>query len=226
MINYIKETVTRLGSIITNKERTKIAKELYETLKKINNTNPNTRLRKKHKERLLKELIDQNNLLVRKERFVHSDYDDLQYQGITELKPLYYYTILNEYHEPKLFDSTLERNYEMYRINGDKDKELPLIDYLNTVRPNVNDLITKKKVNERKVQLAISIIFLNYITNDTAEKYVLSDNIIIRPTDDCEEITAELYNSLLHRYQGTLGNKMEGSSFVFDYVNFLNIKFN
>ena len=226
MINYIKETVTRLGSIITNKERTNIAKELYETLKKINNANPNTRLRKKHKQQLLKKLIDQNNLLVRKERFVHSDYDDLQYQGITELKPLYYYTILNEYYEPKLFDSTLERNYEMHRINGDKDKELPLIDYLNTVRPNVNDLITKKKVNERKVQLAISIIFLNYITNDTAEKYVLSDNIIIRPTDDCEEITAELYNSLLHRYQGTLGNKMEGSSFVFDYVNFLNIKFN
>ena len=90
MINQIKETVTRLGSVITNKERTNIAKELYETLKKINNANPNTRLRKKHKQQLLKKLIDQNNLLVRKERFVHSDYDDLQYQGITELKPLYY----------------------------------------------------------------------------------------------------------------------------------------
>ena len=47
----------------------------------------------------------------------------------------------------------------MYRINGDKGKELSLINYLNTVRSNVNDLITKKKVNERKVQLAISIIF-------------------------------------------------------------------
>ena len=34
MINYIRETVTRLGSIITNKERTKSTKELYETLKK------------------------------------------------------------------------------------------------------------------------------------------------------------------------------------------------
>ena len=47
----------------------------------------------------------------------------------------------------------------MYRINGDKGKELSLTNYLNTVRSNVNDLITKKKVNERKVQLAISIIF-------------------------------------------------------------------
>ena len=49
MINYIRETVTRLGSIITNKERAKTTKELYETLKKINNANRNTRLRKKQK---------------------------------------------------------------------------------------------------------------------------------------------------------------------------------
>ena len=114
----------------------------------------------------------------------------------------------------------------MYRINGDKDKELSLIDYLYTVRPNVVNLMTKKKVNERKVQLAISIIFLNYITNDTAEKYVNSDNVIIRPTDDSNEITTKLCNSLLHRYQETLENKMEGSSFAFDYINFLNIKLN
>ena len=73
--------------------------------------------------------------------------------------------------------------------------EISLIDYLNTVRPNVVDLITKKKVNERKVQLVISIIFLNYITNDTAEKYVHSANVIIRPTDDSNEITTKLYNS-------------------------------
>ena len=66
MINYIRETVTRLGSIITNKERNKITKELHETLKKINNTNRNTRLRKKAKERLLKKLIDQDNSLVKK----------------------------------------------------------------------------------------------------------------------------------------------------------------
>ena len=30
----------------------------------------------------------------------------------------------------------------------------------------------------------------------------------------------------MKRYQETLENKMEGSSFVYDYVNFLDIKFN
>ena len=132
---------------------------------------------------MFKRLIEQNNSLVRKERFMHTDYDDIQYQGLMELNPLYNYIILDEYYQPELFESLRERNYERYRINGDRDKELSLNEYLNTVRTNVNDLITKKKMNETKVQLAISIIFLNYITNDTAEKDVLSDNVIIIPTE-------------------------------------------
>ena len=81
-------------------------------------------------------------------------------------------------------------------------------------------------MNERKAQLDVSIIFLNYVTDETAEKYIFSDNVIIRPTDDTNEITTELYNSLMNRYQETLENKLEGSSFVYDYVNFLDIKFN
>ena len=37
---------------------------------------------------------------------------------------MYYYNILDEYYEPDLFPSAPERNYELYRIPGDKDKEL------------------------------------------------------------------------------------------------------
>ena len=54
MINTITETLTRLGSVTTNKERTKITKQLYETLKNINNTNRNTRLRKTKKKTVVK----------------------------------------------------------------------------------------------------------------------------------------------------------------------------
>ena len=49
MIITIRETLTRLGSILTNRERKEISKELYETLKKVNDTNRNTRLRKRQK---------------------------------------------------------------------------------------------------------------------------------------------------------------------------------
>ena len=89
---------------------------------------------------------------------MHIDHDDLQYQGISGIKHAYNYINIDSYYDPELFDSAYERNYERYRINGDKNKELSLNDYLNTVRPYANELITKKKVNERKVQLAISII--------------------------------------------------------------------
>ena len=115
---------------------------------------------------------------------MHINYDDLQYRGINDLKNAFIYNSIDSYYDPELFVSALERNYERYRINGNRNQKLPLIDYLNTARPNVNELITKKKVNERKVQLAISIIFLNYIINEAAEKYTFSDNLIIRPTDD------------------------------------------
>ena len=45
-IDDIKQLVTKLGNILTNKEKNKITKELYDTLRRVNNTNKNTRLRK------------------------------------------------------------------------------------------------------------------------------------------------------------------------------------
>ena len=69
-------------------------------------------------------------------------------------------------------------------------------------------------------------MFINSLTDVTKERFFYSDNIIIRPTDDSNKATRDLYNSLLNRYQETLKNIMQGSSFVFDYINFIDIKFN
>ena len=62
-IDDIMQLVTRLGNLLTNKERSKITKELNDILKKINNRNRNTRLRKKQKENILLRLIKQHNSL-------------------------------------------------------------------------------------------------------------------------------------------------------------------
>ena len=70
------------------------------------------------------------------------------------------------------------------------------------------------------------VLFINYLNNEKAEKYTYSDNAVIRTTDDSNIITTSLYNSLIKKYHETLENKMEGSSFVFDCVNFIDIKFN
>ena len=69
-------------------------------------------------------------------------------------------------------------------------------------------------------------MFINSLTDVTKERFLYSDNIIIRPTDDSNKATRDLYNSLTNRHHETLENKMEGSSFVFDYINFIDIKFN
>ena len=90
---------------------------------------------------------------------MHVNYDDLQYEGKTDIKNTYNYIDINNYYNPELIAGSFEENYKIYRINGDENKKLLLNDYINTIRPNFNELITKKKINKSKVQLAISIIF-------------------------------------------------------------------
>ena len=65
--------------MLTNKERNKVTKELYDLLKRVNNKNQNTILRKKQKENILLRVIEQHNYLSENERFMDIDYDDLQY---------------------------------------------------------------------------------------------------------------------------------------------------
>ena len=142
VINTIRETLNRLGNILTNQEWKEITKELYETLKKVNNTDKNTRVRKRQKERLLRKLIEQNNELVKKEQFVLNRYDDLEYQGISDTKPIYYFSIIDVYYNPELIESSFNHNYERYQINGDKNKELSLNDYLNVIKETLVNLLT------------------------------------------------------------------------------------
>ena len=211
-IDDIKQLVVRLGNLITNKERTKITEKLHDTLKKVNNTNRNTRLKKREKENILIKLIEQHNSLEKKEKYMDLNYDDLQYQGIGDIKNTLAIISVDSYYEPELIASAFDKHYERYRINGDKNKELSLNAYLDTVRQNVVELITKKNIGETKAQLVLLVLFINYLNNEKSEKYICSDNIAIRTTDDSNIITTCFYKSLIKKYQETLENKMEGSS--------------
>ena len=195
-------------------------------MKKVNNTNRDTRLRKRQKENISTKLIEHHNSLAKKEKYIDLNYDDLQYHGLSDIKNTLHIISIDRYYELELIASAFDKHYERYRINGDKNKELSLNAYLDTVRQNVVELITKNNIGERKVQLVLPVLFINYLNNEKAEKYTYSDNVVIRTTDDSNIITTSLHNSLIKKYQETLENKMEGSSFVFDYVNLLDIEFN
>ena len=51
------------------------------------------------------------------------DYDDLQYQGISDLSNLIYPISINLLNEPELIHSSFNRGYEKYQIRGDADKK-------------------------------------------------------------------------------------------------------
>ena len=59
--------------------------------------------------------------------------------------------VIDKYYEPELVNSSFNRNYERYWISADKNKEISLNEYLNTVRSNIKELVDKKRslVNEK-----------------------------------------------------------------------------
>ena len=85
-----------------------------------------------------------------------------------------------------------------------------------------------KPKGEWKLQLIaeISFISLKPGSDETRIMYTRSDNIEIMIGDDNDDIIEELFKSFLQKYQENLQNKMRGSDFEFDGVNFLYYDFN
>ena len=76
-ISDIRMTLSRLGDIVTNKDRKKITKELYEIEKKEN-------LSDKEKEEIYDHLVKLVKNLDKKEEYKYHDHDDLDYYGVRD----------------------------------------------------------------------------------------------------------------------------------------------
>ena len=77
-ISDIKMILNRLGKTITNNDRKKIKKELYEIQNKEN-------LSDKEKENIYDNLVELVNTLNKKENYKYHDRDDLDYYGIRDI---------------------------------------------------------------------------------------------------------------------------------------------
>ena len=77
-ISDIKMILSRLGNTITNNDRKKIKKELYEIQNKEN-------LSDKEKEKIYDNLVELVNTLNKKENYKYHDRDDLDYYGIRDI---------------------------------------------------------------------------------------------------------------------------------------------
>ena len=171
----------------------------------------------------------------------YHDYNDFEYKGIKDIENLFKISIDKDYYKPKLNKSGYNKNYAQYESKG--DKILSLKEYLNLIEKYLRKLIEEynliekylrelieeyKQKGEWKVQLTIEVNFISLKpgSGETRIMYTRSDNIEIMFGDDNDDIIEQLFESLLQKYEENLQNKIRGSEFEFDGVNFLYYDFN
>ena len=157
----------------------------------------------------------------------YHDYDDFEYKGIKYIENLFKISIDKDYYNPKLNKNGCNKNYVQYESKG--DKILSLKEYFNLIEKYLRELIEEYKLKrEWKVQLTIEVnfILLKPGSDETRVMYTRSNNIEIIFDDDNDYIIEQLLESLLKIYEENLQNKMRGSEFEFDGVNFLFYDFN
>ena len=156
----------------------------------------------------------------------YHDYDDYEYKGIKDIKDLFKLSIDKDHYKPILVKSRYNGNYAQYESKG--DKILTLKEYLALIEKYLRELIEEyKHKGEWKVQLTeINFISLKPGSDENRIMYTRSDNIEVTIGDDNDDIIEELFKSFTQKHEENLQNKMRGSDFEFDGVNFLYYDFN
>ena len=138
------------------------------------------------------------------------------------IKDLFKLLIGKNYYKPTLVKSGYNGNYIQYESKG--DKILMLKEYLALIETYLRKLINYyKNKGEWKVQLIaeISFISLKPGSDEPRIMHMRSDNEEFMNGSDTDEIIEGLFESFLQKYEENLQEKMKGSDFEFDGVNFL-----
>ena len=110
-----------------------------------------------------------------------------------------------------------------------KDRILSIREYFSLIEKYFRELINQyKNEGKWKVQLSAEINFISLKpgSDETRVLYTRSDNEEFMSGDDTNEIIKLLFESLLQRFEENLQNKMRGSEFEFDRINFFYYNFN
>ena len=100
--------LSRMGNTITNNDRKKIKKELYEIENKKN-------LSDKEKEKNYHNLVELVNKLNKKEKYKYHDRDDLDHHRIREILENLFDDVDNhDYYKPISVKSLSKENYKCY----------------------------------------------------------------------------------------------------------------
>ena len=216
-IDDIREELKNPKYNILKSESKDIERNLYNTEKQ----------RKISLKKTSKYLDILNERISRLDKYHDYDDDDDEHKGIKDIDNLFKISIDKDYYKPKLTKSGYNKNYVQYKSK--RDKILSLKEYLNLIEKYLRELIEKYKLKgKRKVQLTIEVNFISLKpgSDETRIMYTKSDNIEIMFGDDNDDIIEQIFESLLQKFEENLQNKMRGSEFEFDDVNFLYYNFN
>ena len=112
---------------------------------------------------------------------------------------------------------------------SNSSNSLSFDEYLELIRPYLGDLINVYKTKgEWKLQLSAEISFVSQKPDSDKKRVMYTRSICqeIMIDSETEEITQKFIMSLLQKYQDNLQNKMKGSDFIFNGVNYLFYDFN
>ena len=125
-------------------------------------------------------------------------------------------------YEPVLIKSGFDNNYLEYMSNG--NNSLSFNEYLELIKPYLYDLINVYKAKgEWKLQLSAEIYFVSQKpdSNEIHIMYTRSTPEEIIIGCETEEVPENLIMLILQKYQDNLQNKMKGSDFIFNGINYL-----
>ena len=131
------------------------------------------------------------------------------------------------YYKPILVKSGYNGNYVQYESK--ESKILTLKEYLALIENYIRKLIEEYKLKgDWKLQLIAEINFISLKpgSDETCIMHMRSDNKKIMNGDETDEIIKGIFESFLQKYEENLQEKMKGSDFEFDGVNFLYHDFN
>ena len=197
----IRMMLSRLGNTVSNNDRKKIKRELYEIKKKKN-------LLKRKKVKNYDHLVELVNTLNKKKEYKRHEGDDLDYYGIRDIEKLFTNDDDDDEEEEEEEDfyksvvvkTSVKGAYKYYECKGGKDNKLSRKQYLYKIMSYLSDLVNDLKAisnesKEIKIQINMNVNFVS--SNDTGEIrtiFVWSDNEEIRPGNETD-IIKRLLNS-------------------------------
>ena len=214
-IDSIREVLQDLRYKLSKDKLDKIREDLYniEKTKQFDSRKTNKRFNE----------LEEKLLELEKYR----DHDDYEYKGIKDIKDLFKLSIDEDHYKPILVKSGYNKNYAQYESKG--DRIITIQEYHVLIEKYLRELINHyKNKGEWKIQLTAEITFISLKpgSDEIGVMYTRSYNEEIMNGSDTDEVIKLLFESFLQKYEENLQEKMKGSDFEFDGVNFLYYDFN